>query len=96
MADEEKERETGATGEQEAEHAASKSEERGTVRASPSEGREERKDGAKRPRRADIDLASRGRRMFGLLNSTLSKAKEDNAKRNTGEAVSDVEQKDRI
>lgn len=62
--------------------------EQSKVRVSPSDGKEERKDGPKRPRRADADLASRGKRMFGLLNSTLSKAKEDNAKRNTGEAVS--------
>lgn len=57
------------------------------VRLSPSDGKGDRGDAVKRPRRADGDMASRGRRMFGLLNSTLSKAKEDNARRSSGEAV---------
>ncbi|UZJ53257.1 hypothetical protein CBS101457_002577 [Exobasidium rhododendri] len=57
------------------------------ARISPSDGKDDRRDGPKRPRRVDADLASRGKRMFGLLNSTLSKAKEDNAKRSTGEAA---------
>lgn len=65
----------------------STSSERGNARISPSDGKEDRKDAAKRPRRADVDMAARGRRMFGLLNSTLSKAKEDNARRNSGEAA---------
>ncbi|PWN35117.1 uncharacterized protein FA14DRAFT_37879 [Meira miltonrushii] len=36
---------------------------------------------ARRTRRLDIDPSKRGNRMFGLLNSTLAKAKEDNEKR---------------
>lgn len=40
---------------------------------------------ARRTRRLDIDPSKRGNRMFGLLNSTLTKAKEDNEKR--GEAA---------
>lgn len=61
--------------------------EKGSARLSPSDGKEERKDAAKRPRRANVDMAARSRRMFGLLNSTLSKAKEDNERRNNGEAA---------
>lgn len=57
-------------------------------RMSPTDGKSERQDSAKRPRRTDAELAARGKRMFGLLNSTLSKAKEDNARRGSGEAVS--------
>lgn len=42
---------------------------------------------AKRTRRGgDADSAGRGRRLFGLLNQTLSKAKEDNVRRTSGEA----------
>ncbi|MCO5588290.1 hypothetical protein L7F22_042245 [Adiantum nelumboides] len=41
---------------------------------------------ARRTRRLDLDTSKRGNRMFGLLNSTLTKAKEDNEKRNKGEA----------
>jgi len=58
------------------------------TRPSPSDGKDERSDTAKRPRKPDVDMAARGRRMFGLLNSTLSKVKEDNARRSSGEAVS--------
>ena len=42
---------------------------------------------ARRTRRLDLDSSKRGNRMFGLLNSTLTKAKEDNEKRNKGEAA---------
>lgn len=43
--------------------------------------------GRKRPRRPDGELASRSKRMFGLLNQTLTKAKEDNTRGSTGEVV---------
>ena len=66
------------------------------VRATPTDGKTDRQDNAKRPRRTDADLAQRGKRMFGLLNSTLSKAKEDNARRSSGEAVSVLEYRDYI
>lgn len=72
----------------EGEPTASTSSLRDLARSSPSDGKDERGDSAKRPRKADVDMAARGRRMFGLLNSTLSKAKEDNARRSSGEAVS--------
>jgi hypothetical protein len=60
------------------------------ARASPSDGKRDRDEAPKRPRKADVDMAARGRRMFGMLNSTLSKAKEDNDKRSSGEAVSPI------